>query len=227
MTGHLLVPEHINRFLVMIQGVNMTSPSNSFNVEAQAFISDVNTYVVVLSTDDDTLVTGFFYSILHFDETVLFETRVTYIDSDMMLGTSWSALDLSTKNFVFKSSLSFFYGLGGFSYTTNVTIDFNFDEATLKTSGSTSYFYFVLSYFNIRVRYCPLLFPYFSNVSMQCWDTPTDPTMYYNPTTLEYVPCYNPCHTCDPTNISLCLSCDPLMFRVLNGTDCPCMTGYY
>lgn len=205
----------------------MSSANSSFNIQVKGYVQDKNTFVITLTTDDDTLVTSYFYSIVFFDETVLFETRLNYIDSDMITGMTWADLDLTPKNFVYKSSRSFFYGITGFSYNTNSSVNIAFNEGTLKTSGSMTFNTLQVVYFNIRVRQCSVPYYYFSNVSMQCWDTCSDPTMFFDPSNGNCIPCLYPCYSCDPTNMSLCLSCDPATNRFLNGTDCLCNPGFY
>jgi hypothetical protein len=227
MTGQVLIPEHNNRFIITLEGVKMSSANSSFNLEVSAYVQDINNFVVTLTTDDDTMVTAYFYCLIFYDETALFDSRLYYIESDIVKGTSWVDFDLTTKNFVWKSPGSFFYGIAGLSYGTNTNIDVTFSEASLTTTGTMLFYTLQISYFNVRVRQCPVPYYYFSNVSMQCWDTCSDPTMYYNSSTPECLPCFYPCYSCDPTNISLCLGCDASTNRLLNGMECQCMPGYY
>ena len=57
-----------------MQGVNMSSANSSFNLEINAYVQDKNNFTVVLTTDDDTLVTAYFYSMILYDETALFDS---------------------------------------------------------------------------------------------------------------------------------------------------------
>lgn len=101
-------------------------------------------------------------------------------------------------------------------------------EPTLTCTGTSTFNTLTMGYWNYRYRTCPAGYPLFSTITNLCYDV-CDPYFYANTTSSSCLPCDPTCYTCSNTTSSTnCTSCNSTTdHRVLSGTTCVCMPGYY
>lgn len=213
--------------IMFLNSVTMQcNTGNVFNISLKGTIINANNYSVAVSTSDTTTITNLRYSRFLFDQTLLQSTQFIFIDSDIVTATNsaWGQLSLAL---VWTTSSNFFIGVSNIVYSSSSALNFAYDSATLSCSGSLTFTSLGFGYWNYRQRSCPATYIYYISTTGLCY-TECPPYTYTVTAGMTCSPCLYSCYTCSNTTVNTnCTSCNPLDFRTLSGTSCPCMPRYY
>lgn len=167
-----------------------------------------------------------FFTRIIFDKTAIESTSYNYLRYGPVLGSMFN----STINIValdYYSTLGFLIGLSSFSYEPLSIIQFScqVNTSAIFSISTQPFRYLKFNYFSIRYPSCIAAYPYFDPATLMCFDECL-PVVYLNANNLTQCTCHYSCEKCQ-NSTTTCTSCSALSNRVLNGTSCVPMPGFY
>jgi len=141
--------------------------------------------------------------------------------NNQSIGTTYTRSSCNTRQYLLP--------VFGLSYQNGLSINFQIDWQSGTCNfpiGGSNGNYVWLKYLQIASTWCPTANPYYRLSDNMCYSTCPAKT-YTQTANSTCFDCRYDCYTCSST-LTTCLSCSATTdFRVLNGTSCIPMPGYY
>lgn len=214
-------------FLVAFEG---TAADLCYDVKISVNVLNESFYVVSFQSNCATLsVTKITYCRIIFDKTAIQATNFNYLRYGSVLGSMFGGV-INSINLGYINTYNFIMGIIDFNYlTTSPPFHFQFDcivsGSTLSTLSVQPFLFLNFTYFSLKYPSCPAALPYFDPNSMLCYSY-CIPGTYLHGLYLNICVCHYSCVTClaNPTSCATCFSGNN---RVLNGTSCDPLPGYF